>query len=240
MAAAQLAHVEVGSTAVQLASYRLGTGDEGSGVVQEVKHMALIVGPRMLVGNEPNAQMSSLALAANHLSQDGLLADAHRVEALAQPQEETVEPLILQWLIHLPLHSVAVAHAVKPQRYRCHPLPVAVVGGIEHYALAVVEGIVNDMGVVKHQALAHLVIADVQQFEGLDHIVGEVVVKLFLNGFALLLALLGEALGKVLLHHLPAVAYQVIGDEVEHMGMQVEHPPRHQCQQVQAPSQGSV
>jgi len=194
----------------------------------------------MLVGYESYSQVPSLALPCYHLPQDASPADAHRVEALAQFKEKAIEPFVLEWMIHLPLHSITMPLAVEPQRYRGHPFPIAIMGGIEYYALAGIEGFVDNLGILEHHALAHRLIADVKQLDCLNKIVGKVAVKLLFYCFSLLVALAGKALHQVLAHHVLAIAYEVICNEINNVGMQVKYPPWHQCQQVQGPSNGSV
>ncbi len=84
VASSKLAHVEAGCAAMQLAANGLGAGHKCGWVIEKVDNVMLFIGQWMLVGNEPDGQVSPVALALDHFPQYLFLVDAHRVEALPQ------------------------------------------------------------------------------------------------------------------------------------------------------------
>ena len=85
---------------------------------------------------------------------------------------------------------------------------------------------VYEFEVLEGHAALHLGVGDVEELDGLDHVVGEVAVEPALHRTPLGFAEAGKTLGQIAAHKAASVADHMIYKDIEHVGEDVEHAQR--------------
>ena len=91
------------------------------------------------------------------------------------------------------------------------------------------EGLVLQLGIEQLAALEahaplHLLTADGEELEGLDHVVAEEAVEAAFDPAQLLRTVVGKGVGQVDAHHAAAVAHHVVDEGEKEVGQTVEPP----------------
>ena len=216
-----LLHVEVHDGHVEFLGDDLSAGEYGS-VLVEKGYPVVDIGRRgSLVGDESGARLSARGSYRKQVAQGVGLGYAGEAEPGTYLQEQSVEPFVFQWSVYLPQSGVG---SVYPQRNGGDVFPVAVVSQHHDDRASAVKFRFEQFRVDKLHAAAHLLVGDVQQFDGLEKVVAEVPVKAALDAAAVMLALVGKGVLQVFPHHVPAVTHNMIYQQVEQVGEDKENP----------------